>query len=88
MKKIYKYTVGIQSNQYILMSKDAQILSVQFQNDTLCLWAMVNPDNPKVRREIAVVGTGHGFDNHEFKAYLGSVQDSVYVWHIFDLGEK
>lgn len=87
MKQVYKYNVGIVSLQQIYMFQGAEILSVQFQDGILCMWAMVDPDMPKVSREIAVIGTGHLFDNHKFKVYLGSVQDSTYVWHIFDLGE-
>ena len=88
MKKIYKYHVGIVDHQVIEMSRNAQILSVQFQDGILCMWALVNPDEPKVAREFAVIGTGNLFNTKGMAiVHIASCQDSTYVWHIFDLGE-
>ena len=53
------------------------------------LWAMVEPDNQKVRRRVYVVGTGHAI-TEDFQHYIGTIQThgGMLVWHAFDCGER
>ena len=45
-KQIWKF--GINPNKIIVeMPKDAEILTIQTQNETPCIWALVNPENAK-----------------------------------------
>jgi len=73
------------------MPQGADILCVQYQGNALCLWAIVNADEPVERCEIAIVGTGHPMppDNQVIpKAiYIGTVQQPQmpFVWHVFEL---
>ena len=68
------------------MPKGAEIVSVAFQHGSLCLWAMVQPDEPMEDREIEIFGTGHpvpvgvGVD----RKFIGTVIDNQYVWHVFE----
>ena len=59
-----------------------QVLSVQMQGGTLCLWALVDTDAPAVNLDILVIATGHNC-LETFAKYLGTVQDGPYVWHVF-----
>jgi len=87
MKRIYKYSVGIVSRQAIIMPKNAAILSIQFQDGSLCMWALVNPEAPNESRTFAVIGTGHDFPHDVDWTYLATVQDGSYIWHIFEVKE-
>jgi hypothetical protein len=45
MKQIWKYPLNLTEKQFIYMPKDAEILSVQLQDNIITLWSMVNHDN-------------------------------------------
>lgn len=42
-KTIYKYPLDVTDVQEIKLPVGAEILTVQAQNGTLCLWALVDP---------------------------------------------
>lgn len=81
---IYKYPIRVAPEQYVDMPSAARILSVQVQHDTLCLWAVIDPEAPVHPRMIRVVATGKTFDNDG--AYLGTVQleRGQFVFHVFE----
>lgn len=86
MQTIYKYPLEIRDVQIIEMPPRAKLLSVQCQNKTLCLWALVdNSHVTKSPRTIEIRGTGHSCEGLEGK-YIGTVQIGNYVWHVFDGG--
>jgi hypothetical protein len=91
MKKIFKFQLEITDRQVIEMQKEARILSLQNQNDTLTLWALVDPEKPKVKRYFQVFGTGHLIQD-EIGDYLGTVQtksnNTDLVWHVFIVPEN
>ena len=70
-RRIWKYPLEITDTQNLMMPEGAEILAAQMQGDTLCLWALVNPDAPKQRREIEVLGTGNPAP--DAKRRIGSV---------------
>lgn len=82
---IYKYQLKTEGIQTIKCSKDAKFLSVQLQAGVITLWVMEDTLREKEEYKIGVIGTGHAFDGNMLKQYLGTVQQSVYVWHIFIL---
>ena len=81
MKQIWKYKL---SESAIEMPIDAEILSVQLQNDVPHIWAMVSPQNELEKRKFAIVGTGQSFDDTNMK-YIGTYQDGPFVWHLFGI---
>lgn len=81
MKKIFKYPLEIKNQQEISMPFGAVILTVQLQHDEICIWAKVNPANSPENVTVYVVGTGHEIPDGT--AYIGSVQQGPWVWHIF-----
>lgn len=88
---IFKYTVALQradGRVEVSMPRDAQLLDVQVQRETLCLWARVAPDAEMVPRTFAVFGTGHAIDSDAFKslAYVGTAQlhGGALVLHVFE----
>jgi 6-phosphogluconolactonase/glucosamine-6-phosphate isomerase/deaminase len=86
MKTIYKYPLKIQDKQTISMPIGAQILSVQVQDEVVCLWALVEPRLPKREIEFQMLGTGHdaGHINSNFK-HISTVQvdGGNLVFHVF-----
>lgn len=82
--KIYKYQLQTATTQSVYMPLGAQILSIQTQNEIICIWVMVEEHKPQVQRVFQIVGTGQGFDQN--RKYLATVQLGSYVWHIFEIG--
>ena len=83
MKTIYKYPVEIVDEQVIKFPKDAHALSAQMQGNQLCVWAMVDSDNELVERKVRIFGTGNPVDLQGNWQFLGSVQERIFVWHVF-----
>lgn len=91
MKTIYKYPLLITDSQVIRMPAGARILCCQMQTGgpakgDVCLWAEVDTDRPHVNRTILIAGTGNPFPEKlpEKRSYIGSVQDGVFVWHVYE----
>lgn len=91
MRTIHKYEVvaDIFAGFVIDMPIGAEPLSVQMQRGRPVLWALVNPEAPKVRRRFITVGTGHVFSEHHDVTFVGTFQmnDGDLVFHLFDAGE-
>jgi len=70
------------------MPKGAQILDVQTQTGIPCIWALVDPSQPKQSRSIWVFGTGHKISEGQLKKldYIGTYQTDIgaYVFHVFE----
>lgn len=85
MKTIHKYQLGITDVQAVRMPAGAEILSVQFQNESLCLWARVDTAEKNNARLIYIIGTGHLFPEEELR-FIGTVQQfgGKLIWHVFE----
>lgn len=81
--KIWKYELQDIPEQRIEMPFRARMLTVQNQDDRICLWAIVDPTLHKVLRDIIVVGTGIEIDNIPVDC-LGTVQIGNIVYHVFE----
>jgi hypothetical protein len=87
---IHKYKLEIEFNKVlnVRMPDGAKILTVQAQNEEVCIWAI----NPQVNaivphysmKQFRMYGTGHDHDKIE-GTYLGTVQlaNGSLVLHIF-----
>jgi hypothetical protein len=88
MKTIHKYTLAITDKQTIQMPVGAGILTVQNQNESLCMWAQVDDQPHRVEsRAFAVIGTGHEMREYNSLGYLGTVQfqGGALVFHVFEI---
>ncbi len=88
-RTIWKFNIDIDDVQNVEMPKQAKLLSVQVQNGSVRLWAMVCPRNTLVNRIIQMAGTGHDLKGRDMGEYLGTFQISngQLVFHVFDGGE-
>lgn len=85
MRVIYKYKLGIASSQLLELPFESQILSVQYQGETLVLWALVETASPRANWEIRMNFTGEAY--YGSGEYISTVQKDNLVIHVF-VGER
>lgn len=86
MKTIWKFPLLVTDLCRIQIPKNAEVLTVQRQNEQVCLWALVDPEANKETRYFEVHGTGNPIlesDNRE-RRYIGTFQAAPFVWHVFE----
>lgn len=86
MKTTWKFPLLIQDEQEIQMPIDAEILCVQTQGGSPCLWALVDDEVRTAARHIHIRGTGHSCRG--VGEYISTFQmyDGALVYHVFDNG--
>ena len=89
MRKIYKYELPVDGGIITIKQCIIKILSIQEQNGTPMMWAIVDPDNEVVEPlEIVAIGTGWKLPSR-LDEYIGTAQDEYgFVWHYFSLKLK
>jgi hypothetical protein len=85
MFSIWKFGLELTEVQTIYMPEGADILSVQNQNGSLCIWALLSPTAPKVGRHFKVIGTGHKIETLADHKWIATVIQDQFVWHIFEI---
>jgi hypothetical protein len=72
------------TEQTVKLPRDAEMLTVDIQDDTMFLWALCEPENALVPRTILIYGTGHFVG--EIVRYINSFQlhDGALVFHVFE----
>lgn len=86
---IYKYPLEVVDSQVITLTTDADVLTVQVQNNQPVLWALVRTDiEAHQQRRIRMIGTGHEINPSptERLMYLSTIQlrDGALVLHVFE----
>lgn len=90
MKQIWKFPLHPDVIAYD-MPAGAKILTVQVQDDTPVLWALVNPLAPKEPRQIRFIPTGQDMegDNNGGLEYINTFQiptaRGILVFHAFEI---
>lgn len=83
MQVIYKYKLEFQPIQIVKLPLK-RILTIQIQDGTPCLWALVDTEAPEVPMQIRMAGTGthdaHDFDKLRF---ISTTQYGTFVLHWF-----
>lgn len=60
MSRVYKYPLEITDVQELELPVHSRPLSAQMQGDQLCLWVLVDTNDPETRkRKVLIHGTGH-----------------------------
>ena len=87
MNITYKYILDAEETVTVLeLPYDSKILSVQDQNGVLCLWANVRTEPSIIeKRTFIIVGTGHEIEYSSTWNFIATVQQGMYVWHIFEI---
>lgn len=86
---VWKFTLRSVGVSTLAVPRGATPLSVDQQRQTLCVWMLCDPDEPRVARCVRVVETGEPLAPAESVKYIGTVQTDgqQLVYHVFDLGE-
>jgi hypothetical protein len=89
MKLVWKFPLdpAYASPYEVRMPKGADMLTAAMQGDTLCVWAMVDPQAETVTRRFWVIGTGMSIGTGPFEQpnmrYVGTALENFLVWHVF-----
>lgn len=87
-KTIWKFPLEVTDKQFIKMPIGSEIISVQNQLETPCLWAIVNPDKAIEERCFELFGTGHNMpdDMGIDRKFIGTFQlrNGDFVGHLFE----
>lgn len=86
MRTVWKFPLEVIDSQELDLPQGTEPLAVQWQGSHLCLWAIVDPDAPKVRRTVRIYGTGHRApDDLSAAAHIGTFQMSggALIFHAF-----
>jgi hypothetical protein len=84
MGKIKKYEIPIDFS-VVEMPAQSTILSIQLQGHALTAWALVPDNKPMIKRHFKIFSTGDDVPDAEKSKYITTVQDGIYVWHVFEL---
>ena len=79
---VWKYIVDFGRFQLDL-PVDAEILTLQMQDGRPRLWVLVQPHNRNETRHFQMLTTG-SHNAPISRRYIGTVQDGLYVWHLFE----
>ncbi|MEE9612818.1 MAG: hypothetical protein V3W19_16315 [Desulfatiglandales bacterium] len=84
---IYKYVVpGSKSFFDLELPLGAEILAFQKQDNTPVIWVLIDEHHPQIEtRHFAVRGTSEAMNDwRSSDIYIGTVQISPFVWHLFE----
>ena len=86
---IYKYPLEVTDVRNISLPIGAEILTIQAQNETPCLWALIDPNEKAIEiRTIEIFGTGHpvGYDMGVSRKYISTflLRGGQLVFHAFE----
>ena len=84
--RIWKYDLVVTCTQGLMIPQAAEILSVENQNGTICLWCLCDTHKEKEQRIIEIIGTGNPVvqDMGVSRKFIGTVLDGQFVWHVFE----
>lgn len=87
--RVFKYPVPITDTFSIAIPQSGQILDVQVQQGTPVMWALVNPDAPKMERQFRLLGTGHPIEAEERYQFehiaTFQLDEGTLVFHLFEV---
>ena len=85
MLKVFKYPISPADYFEIEMPENSQILRIDEQSDLPCLWALVNPSNPKKLYRFRMAGTGHPINENETLEFINTffMAQGALVFHVF-----
>lgn len=85
MKTVFKYATCPNDRIYISLPTGAQPLRFDFQDGSLCLWALVDPNAGGFQSFVfRMAGTGHNIEE-EVSDYINTVYANGLVFHFFRL---
>lgn len=86
MRTIYKYTFNNSVELEVMMPANANILCVQMQFNTPCIWAEVESTNDLEKRIFRIFGTGIAIISDYVLEYVGTFQmlSGQLIYHVYE----
>ena len=83
MKTIYKYQIPMSG--IVVLPAEYKILKFGIQQETICLWALVDSETERIAKEFVVVGTGWNLDDKldDRWQHMETLFENGFVWHVF-----
>lgn len=69
----------------VVLPLGAQPLKLDYQRGVPTVWWLVDPANDMQERRLRFIGTGHAHHLLRKEAYIGTIFDGPYVWHLFEV---
>jgi hypothetical protein len=86
LKHELRSTIG--EPQKVALTIGCEIIKVDIQRSRICLWAVHHAvDHPRHERQFVIVATGQESPHIYKRTHIGTIQDGVFVWHIFEVME-
>lgn len=91
MLTVFKYElnniVEIEDPVTIELPEDAKILKVDMLFENICLWALVNTENKRVKRFLRIFDTDQPIDPSDNMKYINTFQilGGHLVYHVFEI---
>lgn len=82
MRTIWKFQITAGETS---MPRGAEVCAFQYQDGVPCLWAIVDTTTSREVRRFRIFGTGQDIPAAIEWAYVDSVPDGPFVWHLFEL---
>ena len=82
--RIWKFPLTLNDEAEVEMPEGSEVISVDNQGGTICLWAICSPAMPTDIRRFAIVGTGNPMPT-KLKKFIGTVIQHPFVWHVFEM---
>ena len=85
--QVWKYQLKLEDEQLVEIPGIYESLCVKLQHGNPCLWALVDPEQPKKKVKIYCVGTGHATKfRMEDVIYIGTIliNNEYIVLHFFE----
>lgn len=89
-RTVWKFHLPLGDEVSVVMPAGANPIHVDMQHNEPHVWAIVCPDNHRVKHRFRVAGTGHPIRDVGFHVgtfHLGRGTDAELVFHVFDMGE-
>jgi hypothetical protein len=86
MQRVLKFKLELEDYSTIQMPARAEVINVDFQYGTLCLWALCEDGDKLVDVTYRIAGTGHPIDEHRNSLlFKGTVRLEALVFHVFQV---
>lgn len=86
--KIFKYQIPLPGID-LEMPIGSRVLSLQLQGSAPTIWVLINDElsnEYQQTRRFRFVGTGHEINEQLLNGhYIGTIQQDIFVWHLFEL---
>jgi len=82
--RVWKWPLELVEEQSLIMPKSAEVVAVQMQGSTPCIWALCDEKAKVEQRTFAMYGTGYEMPDNP-GTYIGTFQvpGLRYVFHLF-----